>query len=159
MKCHLLGEACSGHPRPDFVFHLRMTADEWCSIMGDCCLPRSPPTYPSPPAFMLIWHHIPACLEPHSLQWRGFGNLFPPCLMSVVPQELSSWCPGQRQAASPSPLWVVFLAVGSVLSAWHRLFQLIFSTILIATDVLFIYDLLFCRHFLKNLAYINLCNP
>lgn len=134
---------------PHAWFCVSSEDDHWWFKHGVCCLPWPPLTYPSPPAFRLIRHHIPASLEPHTLQWMGFGNLFPPCLVSVVPEELSSWYPGQHQAASPSPLWVVFLAVASVLNAWHRLFQLIFNTILIATDVLFIYDLLFFRHFLK----------
>ena len=108
-----------------------------------------------------------ACLTPYTCL---SGAPQPPVkgVWEPVPTRPHVCCPlGTKLLLTPRtasscisfPLWVVFLAVGSVLSAWHRLFQLIFSIILIATDVLFIYDLLFYRHFLKNLAYINLCNP
>lgn len=132
----------------------------WVMFKHGHLLPASAFRHLPFPASLQAHQTSNTCLSgaPHPPE-KGFGNLFPSCLLSVVPEEPSSWYPQQHQAAPLSPLWVAFPAVGPVLSAWHRLFQLIFNIILIATDVLFTYDLLFFRHFLKKLAYINLCYP
>lgn len=118
MKCHFLGEGYPGVPGLlrcfIWAWPLVMGVQTWMwSLAARLCHP--------PPTLHLQASHssdirIPACLEPHTLWWRASGNLFPSCLMSVVPEELSPWYPGWHWTVSPSLLCVVFHVLRTVLN-------------------------------------------
>lgn len=132
---------------PGYVFHSRMTTDDRCLNTDSVALflPQLPANYhlltSSLYPQILLWHTyscLSVNLEPYSLWGRVSGHL-----MSVVPEKWSPWVSRATLSRSSFPPVGDLPCFRLVLNALHRLFQLFFNTILIATDIsIFIYGLL-----------------